>query len=118
MCTLRIPKSVIKLIDKYRRHCLWRSANINAKKPPQVAWNLVREPKKQDALGVLHIETQNKALLVKNMHKLFNRLAIPWVELYGIITQRWHIIVREVSGFILVERRPKKPPHLQRTDTC
>jgi hypothetical protein len=31
MYTLRIPKSVIKQIDKYRRHCLWRSANINAR---------------------------------------------------------------------------------------
>jgi hypothetical protein len=87
MYTLRIPKSVIKQIDKYRRHCLWRSANINAKKPPQEAWNLVREPKKQDGLRVPHIETQNKALLMKNMHKLFNRLDILWVKLYGIITQ-------------------------------
>jgi hypothetical protein len=35
MCTLRLPKTVIKQIDKYRRHCLWRGADINAKKPPE-----------------------------------------------------------------------------------
>jgi hypothetical protein len=37
MCTLKLPKTVIKHIDKFRRHCLWRGADINAKKPLQVA---------------------------------------------------------------------------------
>jgi hypothetical protein len=32
MCTLKLPKTVIKQIDKFRRHCLWRGADINAKK--------------------------------------------------------------------------------------
>jgi hypothetical protein len=31
MCTLKLPKTVIKQIDKFRRHCLWRGADINAK---------------------------------------------------------------------------------------
>jgi hypothetical protein len=30
-CTLKLPKTVIKQIDKFRRHCLWRGADINAK---------------------------------------------------------------------------------------
>jgi hypothetical protein len=29
MCMLRLPKTVIKHIDKYRRHCLWRDVDIN-----------------------------------------------------------------------------------------
>jgi hypothetical protein len=81
MCTLILSKTVINQIDKYRRHCLWRGADINAKKPPQAAWDLVYNPKRKGALGVLHIENQNKALLMKNIHKLLNRLDIPWVNI-------------------------------------
>jgi hypothetical protein len=47
MCTLKLPKTVIKQIDKLRRHCLWRGADINAKKLPQVAWKSVCRPKSQ-----------------------------------------------------------------------
>jgi hypothetical protein len=47
MCTLKLPKTVIKHIDKFRSHCLWRGAYINAKKPPQVAWKTVCKPKAQ-----------------------------------------------------------------------
>jgi hypothetical protein len=49
MCTLKLPKMVIKHIDKFRRHCLWRGADINAKKLPQVAWKTVCKPKAQGA---------------------------------------------------------------------
>jgi hypothetical protein len=34
MCTLKLPATVIKQIDNYIRHCLWRGAYINDKKPP------------------------------------------------------------------------------------
>lgn len=37
MCTLGIPKSLIKKIDKYKKHCLWRGAGINARNPPKAA---------------------------------------------------------------------------------
>jgi hypothetical protein len=33
MCTLRLPKTMIKQIDRYRRQCLWRGADINTRKP-------------------------------------------------------------------------------------
>jgi hypothetical protein len=51
MCTLKLPKMVIKHIDKLRRHCLWRGADLNAKKPPQVAWKSVCKPKFQGGIG-------------------------------------------------------------------
>jgi hypothetical protein len=35
MCSLALPNAVIKQIDKYRKHCLWRGSNINARKPPK-----------------------------------------------------------------------------------
>ena len=37
MSTFRLHKMVIQQIDKYRKHCLWRGSNINAKKPPKAA---------------------------------------------------------------------------------
>jgi hypothetical protein len=80
MCTLNLQKTVIKQIDKFRRHCLWRGADINAKKPPQVAWKAVCKPKPR-GLGVINLELQNKALLMKCLHKFFNRANIPWVNI-------------------------------------
>jgi hypothetical protein len=80
MCTLELPKTVIKHIDKLRRHCLWREAHINAKKPPQVAWKTVCKPKIQGGLGVINLELQNKALM-KNLHKFYNRADIPWINI-------------------------------------
>ena len=38
-------------------------------------------PKKEGGLGVLNLKTQNEALLLKHLHKFFNRLDIPWVQL-------------------------------------
>jgi hypothetical protein len=30
MCSIKIPITILKLVDKYRRHCLWRGEDINA----------------------------------------------------------------------------------------
>jgi hypothetical protein len=32
-------------------------------------------------LGVLNLATQNEALLLKNLHKFYNKIDIPWVQL-------------------------------------
>jgi len=32
MCSIVLPKTVIKHIDKYRRHCLWRGAEASEKR--------------------------------------------------------------------------------------
>jgi hypothetical protein len=37
--------------------------------------------KKDGGFGVLDIGKQNEALLLRNLHKFFNRLYIPWVNL-------------------------------------
>jgi hypothetical protein len=73
MCSLLLPKSIIKQIDKYRKHCLWRGSDINSKTPPKAAWDLVCIPKDEGGLGVLNLEKQNRALLSKSLHKFFNR---------------------------------------------
>ena len=81
MCTLSLPKSAIRQIDKFRKHCLWRGADINNKKTPKVAWDMVCLPKDEGGLGVIKLQTQNEALLLKFFHKFFNRDDIPWVHL-------------------------------------
>jgi hypothetical protein len=42
---------------------------------------MVCTPKPHGGLGVIDIEKQNKALLLKNLHKFFNKSDIPWVNL-------------------------------------
>jgi hypothetical protein len=37
-----------------------------------VAWDKICRPKDQGGLGVLNLEVQNKALLLKNLDKLYN----------------------------------------------
>jgi hypothetical protein len=45
------------------------------------AWKLVTRPKSEGDLGVLKISVHNEALLMKNLHKFFNRHNIPRVQL-------------------------------------
>jgi hypothetical protein len=66
-CTLKLHKGVIEQIDKYRKHCLWRGSDVNAKQPPKASWSTI----------CLH----NDALLMKLLHKFFSRADIPWVHL-------------------------------------
>ena len=81
MCTLEIPVSVKNQLNKYMRHCLWRRPDMEDKRPALIKWKTVCRPKNQGGLGVLNIEVQNKALLLKNLHKFYNRMDIPWVHL-------------------------------------
>jgi hypothetical protein len=79
--TLKLHKGVIKQLDKYRRHCLWRGSDLNSKKPPKAAWTLVCTPKKQGGLGVINLATHNEAMLLKFLHKFYTKADIPWVKL-------------------------------------
>ena len=74
LCTLVLPKAVIKQIDKYSKHCLWRGPDINARKPPKAAWKMVCKPKEEGGLGIIDIEKQNKALLIKNFHSSLTKM--------------------------------------------
>lgn len=42
---------------------------------------MVTKPKEYGSLGVLDLKTQNEALLLKHLHKFFNRANVPWVQL-------------------------------------
>lgn len=80
MCSLELPKVVIKQIDKFRKHCLWRGSNINVRTQPKAAWEMVCIPK-EGGLGIINIEVQNQSLLMKNLDKFFNKKDIPWVNM-------------------------------------
>ena len=83
MCCLDVPISIKDQIVKYMRHCLWRKKNtdVQAKGSALVAWSKVARPKSQGGLGVLNLHVQNNALLLKNLHKFYNKHDIPWVSL-------------------------------------
>jgi len=38
-------------------------------------------PKEEGGLGVLNLKTQNEAMLLKNLHKFFNKVDTPWMQL-------------------------------------
>jgi hypothetical protein len=81
MSTYLLLKTIIKQIDKSRKHCLWRGSDANIRKPPKAAWPLVCVPKEEGGLGVLNLQTHIECLLLKHLHKFFNGLDIPWVKL-------------------------------------
>jgi hypothetical protein len=78
MGLLKVHKTVIKQLDKYRKHLLWRGADLTDRKPPKAAWHLVCLPKTEVSLGVMDLYVQNDALLLKNLHKFFNKANLPW----------------------------------------
>lgn len=77
MCSFLLLKTTIKHIEKFRKHCLRRGSDVNNKHPPKAAWPMVCLPKEEGGLGVLNLKTQNESLLLKHLHKFFNRADIP-----------------------------------------
>lgn len=81
MSTFLLQQIVIEQNDKFRKLCLWRGADINAKKKPKVVWPAVCREKDEGGLGVLNLAAQNETLLIKHLSKFFNKEDIPWVSL-------------------------------------
>jgi hypothetical protein len=46
-----------------------------------VAWDVAQKPKEKGGLGVINLRLQNNALLLKQLHKFYNKEDIPWVNL-------------------------------------
>jgi len=78
---LELPKAIIKQVDKLRKNCLWRGSDVNGRGMPKVAWKLVCKSKEQGGLGIINLEVQNQALLMKNLDKFYSRKDIPWVNM-------------------------------------
>jgi hypothetical protein len=82
MCVLKIPLQIIEFIDRARRHCLWRKSEDRDEKTYSLAaWDLVCQPKSKGGLGIMDLKVQNQGLLMKFLHKFFNKHDVPWVML-------------------------------------
>jgi len=58
MCKFLLPKTVIKQIDKFRKHWLWRGPDLNNKKPTKAVWTMVCLPKLEGGLGVIALSPE------------------------------------------------------------
>jgi hypothetical protein len=78
-----VPITIKDQVVKYMRHCLWRKKNgdVQARGSALISWKKITRPKNQGGLGVLDLDTQNRALLLKNLDKFYNNHDIPWVKL-------------------------------------
>jgi hypothetical protein len=78
MCVWRLPAETI---NKYRRHYLWRGSYLNKIGNCLAAWNKVQTPKSQGGMWIINMEAQSTTLLLKQLHKLFNKVDVSWVDL-------------------------------------
>ena len=83
MSCFDLPVTIKEQLIKYMRQCLWRkkTTDVQARGQALVAWNKVCRPKNHGGLGVLDLNVQNSALLLKNLDKFYNHKDIPWVHL-------------------------------------
>jgi hypothetical protein len=51
------------------------------KKTPLAVWKMVTKSKMKGGLGVINLSLQNDAMLLKTLHKFFNKACLPWVHL-------------------------------------
>ncbi|XP_073353560.1 uncharacterized protein [Aegilops tauschii subsp. strangulata] len=57
LCSLNIPAGIIKQLDRIFR------------------------PRDKGGLGIINLNIQNKGLLIKHLHKFYNKVDVPWVTL-------------------------------------
>lgn len=54
---------------------------MQSKKPSKATWKMVTIPKDSGGLGALNLYIQNESLLLKHLHKFFNKIDVPWVQM-------------------------------------
>jgi hypothetical protein len=81
MCSLKIQKTILNICNRAQRHCLWDKEEDSSSVNALAAWSRVCRPKKYGGLGVLNLELQNRALLLKQLHKFYSKADVPWVKL-------------------------------------
>lgn len=82
MCTLKFSPKLIEILDKITRRCLWTKKIEQGNKCNSLAaWDLVCKPKSKGGLVVINTKIHNEALLLKFLHKFYNKLDVPWANL-------------------------------------
>jgi hypothetical protein len=72
MCSLKIPITIFIHFEKSGRQFLWADREDKIQGKCLASWEMICRPKDQGGLGVLDLRIQNKALLIKNLHKFYN----------------------------------------------
>ena len=81
MCSIRLPPKSLEHLDKLRRYCLWATETDDGHKTMSMAaWTLVCRPKEKGGLGIINLQVQNQALLLKQLHKFYHRMDLLWVK--------------------------------------
>lgn len=83
-------KNAGKQIDKCRKS-LWRGNDLQSKTTSKAAWQMVSVPKVRGGLRVLNLQTQNQSLLLKNLHKFYNKADLPWVHSLELLLFKWKV---------------------------
>ena len=76
MCSIKIHPKIIEHQDKLHRHCLWRKriyVDGVVKDNSLAAWDMVCKPKAKGGMGIMDLNLQNKSLLLKQLHKFYNK---------------------------------------------
>lgn len=60
LSTFLLQQTMVDQIDKFRKLCLWRGADFNAKQKPKAAWPMVCREKEEDGLVSLTLELRMK----------------------------------------------------------
>jgi hypothetical protein len=79
-CSLQLPPTVLRQIDKYRKHCMWSGRYINRKSGCLAAWDIACRTKEEEGLDVINMKNLNTTLLLKFLDKFYNQADIPWVK--------------------------------------
>jgi hypothetical protein len=95
LCSLKVHKTIIRIDDRSRRHCLWAKEDRVGSAHSLAAWDLVCRPKNRGGLRIINLELQNTSLLLKQLHKFYCKADVPWVHLV------WSLY------------SPDSPPHAQ-----
>jgi hypothetical protein len=73
LCSLDIPPGIIKQLNRIIRHCLWSDRKSDSKGKSLAAWDMICKPREKGGLGILDFKKQNEALLMKHLHKFYNK---------------------------------------------
>jgi hypothetical protein len=81
LCSVKMHVTNLNSIDRARKHGLWRGSDVAGRGKPLLAWEKVTTPKDKGGMGLKNLRIMNEALLIKHLHKFYNKEDIPWVQL-------------------------------------
>ena len=104
MSTFLLQQTVIDQIDKFKKLCLWRGADINAKQKSKAAWPTVCRSRDEGGLrGERGWEREGETFRAPWIHRRRRRPASPR------LTERRRARLAEPSAASAPRRRPASP---------